>query len=396
MNATFPDLRSAIRSFACGLLAVFSCAALHAWAQQATVTLISPANGTVLTAPASISLLAGATQPTGYTISKVEFFRGGTTLIGTVTTAPYFMTWNNVAQGSYALTAKVTAIKTGSPTLTATSTVVNITVNPPAPTVGLSIPATASGAYPPGGNITLSAVVGAPPSGYTVSKVEFFRDGTLIGTDTTAPYSFIWTNVQQGNYLLSAQATAIKSGSPTLTVISSPQLAKVTIPPTVNLTSPTDGAFFAHPATITLSATASDSDGSIAKVHFIVNGAYGEQSIYTVTQPPYTIVFQAWPMFETFPYFQEIQALAEDNQGAVSYSGVTVYLVESAGPTATLSPTALTLAEASSGTLTATLSAGQASDQQITVTSSNPGIASVPSVVTVPAGQTSTSIAVSA
>jgi hypothetical protein len=38
--------------------------------------------------------------------------------------------------------------------------------------------------------------------------------------------------------------------------------------PTVTLTAPSNGATFAAPATINLSASASDSDGSIAKVEF--------------------------------------------------------------------------------------------------------------------------------
>ena len=41
----------------------------------------------------------------------------------------------------------------------------------------------------------------------TISKVDFYRDSTLLGTDTTAPYSFTWNNVTDGNYILTAKAT---------------------------------------------------------------------------------------------------------------------------------------------------------------------------------------------
>ncbi|MBC8085408.1 MAG: T9SS type A sorting domain-containing protein, partial [Hymenobacter sp.] len=41
----------------------------------------------------------------------------------------------------------------------------------------------------------------------TVSSVEFFNGGTLLGTDTSAPYSFAWANVPAGSYSLTAKAT---------------------------------------------------------------------------------------------------------------------------------------------------------------------------------------------
>src|SRR5687768_12195270 len=77
---------------------------------QVTVTLTAPASGAIVTPGANLTISANATAPSGYTLSKVEFFRG-TTLIGTDTSAPYSINWNNVPQGNYTLTAKATAIK---------------------------------------------------------------------------------------------------------------------------------------------------------------------------------------------------------------------------------------------------------------------------------------------
>src|SRR5258708_27573369 len=74
--------------------------------------------------------------------------------------------------------------------------------------------------FPPGGNIPISATATAP-AGYTISKVEFFHDTTLIGTDFSAPYSITWSNVPQGSYILSAKATATKSNQPDQTGTSS-------------------------------------------------------------------------------------------------------------------------------------------------------------------------------
>lgn len=63
---------------------------------------VLPANG--LTAPASVTLNAAATDPDG-SISKVEFYRDGV-LLGSDTVAPYSYSLTNVAAGNYSITAK--------------------------------------------------------------------------------------------------------------------------------------------------------------------------------------------------------------------------------------------------------------------------------------------------
>jgi hypothetical protein len=68
------------------------------------VSITSPSAGQAFTAPASIPIVATATE-SGGSISKVEFF-SGTTLLGTATTSPYSYTWSNVPSGSYSLTAE--------------------------------------------------------------------------------------------------------------------------------------------------------------------------------------------------------------------------------------------------------------------------------------------------
>jgi RHS repeat-associated protein len=89
------------------------------------VSLTSPAGGATFTAPANITLTASAADTDG-TITKVEFFHGGTNLIATFTEEfPYTFNWTNVAAASYSLTAKATD-NSGA---TTTSAPVNITVN---------------------------------------------------------------------------------------------------------------------------------------------------------------------------------------------------------------------------------------------------------------------------
>lgn len=66
----------------------------------------------------------------------------------------------------------------------------------------------------PGSDITIMA--DAVDSDGSVSKVEFFVDGgTKLGEATTAPYSFTWSDVAEGDYTLTAKATDNEGGART-------------------------------------------------------------------------------------------------------------------------------------------------------------------------------------
>ena len=70
------------------------------------ITITVPANGATFSAPVTITINAAASDSDG-AVSKVEFYNG-TALLNTDSTAPYSYTWNNVAAGTYRLTAKAT------------------------------------------------------------------------------------------------------------------------------------------------------------------------------------------------------------------------------------------------------------------------------------------------
>jgi hypothetical protein len=92
--------------------------------QPPTVSLTSPADGAVFTAPAKISLAATAADTDG-NVARVEFF-SGTTKLGEDTSAPYTLQWNAgpATAGTHTLTARATD-NAGAPT---TSTARTITV----------------------------------------------------------------------------------------------------------------------------------------------------------------------------------------------------------------------------------------------------------------------------
>lgn len=79
-----------------------------------------------------------------------------------------------------------------------------------APSVTITSPVNAEN-FLPGSDITIT--VAAEDSDGTVTRVEFYEGGgNLLGVDATAPYSFEWTDVAEGDYLLTATAVDNEDG----------------------------------------------------------------------------------------------------------------------------------------------------------------------------------------
>jgi len=93
-------------------------------------------------------------------------------------------------------------------------------------------------------------------------------------------------------------------------------------PPSIALTSPTDGAAFGEPASILLEASASDTDGAIARVDFYA----GSTIVGTATAAPYAV---EWNDARAGMY--SITAVATDNAGLESRSTAARISVTSAG-----------------------------------------------------------------
>ena len=227
-----------------------------AWA--VSVSLTSPTNS-VVSGPATITVAATATPGTGRRILRVDFFRG-TTRVGTDTSAPYGVVLNNVPVGTYVFTAL--AIDSGGSV--AISDPVVVRVDSP-PSVALTTP-TNNSTFVPGADIPVAA--SASDLDEIVRKVEFFAGDTLIGTQVLAPYQITWSNVPSGRYRLTARATDLAG----LVTTSTPVMITVGSAPTVAITSPTPGAIVKG-GTITVTAQANDSDGSVVKVEFFDGGS---------------------------------------------------------------------------------------------------------------------------
>lgn len=72
------------------------------------------------------------------------------------------------------------------------------------PTVSITSPAN-NADYTLPADVTITA--GASDGDGTVMKVTFYQGTTLLGEDTSAPFSYTWTNVPAGAYVLTALAT---------------------------------------------------------------------------------------------------------------------------------------------------------------------------------------------
>jgi hypothetical protein len=170
-----------------------------------TVTLTSPPDGLMVAFPASMVLAATASDPDGL-VAKVEFFvttvsgnSTNVTLLLTDPASPYGFTWTNAPAGTHVLRAVVTD-NLGS---TGVSAPVTVVVNA-APTVAITSPS--SGAIlDAGSNVSITAA--AADADGSVSLVEFYEGVNLIGSDSTSPFSMVWSNVAVGEYVLTAQAT---------------------------------------------------------------------------------------------------------------------------------------------------------------------------------------------
>jgi regulation of enolase protein 1 (concanavalin A-like superfamily) len=288
-----------------------------------TVSISSPASGASFTAPASIAISATAGDTDG-SVTRVDFY-SGTQLVGSATASPFTYTWSNVPAGTYSLTA----VATDNEAATTTSQPVSVTVggNKP-PTVSISSPATGA-SYTAPASITISATVGDTDG--SVTRLDFYAGAQLVGSVTTTPNTITWSNVAAGTYSLTAVATDNAGATATSQPVSVTVTAATNKPPTVSISAPAAGTSYTAPASITISATAADTDGSVTRVDFYANG----QLRGSDTSSPFSF---PWSSVAAGTY--SLTAVATDNTGATATSapvGVTVTTAVNKPPTVSIS-----------------------------------------------------------
>lgn len=84
------------------------------------------------------------------------------------------------------------------------------------PSVSLTAPTPGGSAAAPA---TINLAANASESDGSIQRVEFYQGGTLLGTDTGAPYTFAWTGAPAGSYLLTAKAYDNQGAATTSTAV---------------------------------------------------------------------------------------------------------------------------------------------------------------------------------
>ncbi|WP_326543927.1 Ig-like domain-containing protein [Pseudorhodoferax sp.] len=194
-----------------------------------------------------------------------------------------------------------------------------------APSVALTAPASGT-VYPSAPASVAMTATATDDAGIT--RVDFYANGVLVGTDSVAPYQATWSGAGIGTHTLFARAFDSDGQS----ADSAPVSIRVNAPPSVWLTAPSPGTLFPGPtATIDMGATASDTDSSgIARVEFYANGAL----VGSAASAPYTF---SWPGVPTGTY--GLMARAFDTDGGHADSATVSVQVSGAVPSPTVTLT---------------------------------------------------------
>ncbi|SFG69650.1 Serine protease, subtilisin family [Duganella sp. CF458] len=155
-----------------------------------------------------------------------------------------------------------------------------------------------------------------------VSRVELYAGGTLVGTDTTAPYSFSWNTASRtdGATTLTAKAYDstgnVGSGSVNVTVANATTTAPTTdvTPPTVAITNPINGSTVS--GNVSIAVSASDNVG-LSSVSLYVDGALKASGTGALS---YT-----WNSRKATKGSHTVQAVARDKAGNSTTKSVQVW-----------------------------------------------------------------------
>ncbi len=228
-----------------------------------TVSITAPTSGSALSG--SVSVNVTASDNVG--VTRVEISVDGI-VKSTDVTSPYSYSWNTFVEinGSHTVAARAFDAAGNSASVSVTVTISNVTPDTTPPTVSITAPSngvTVSGNIPV--NVTATDNVG-------VNRVEYSVDGVSVSTDIASPFVFNWNTASysNGSHTVTAKAfdAAGNNTSASITVTVS-NVTPDTIPPTVSITAPANGATVSGSVNVT--ANASDAIG-VARVQFIVDG----------------------------------------------------------------------------------------------------------------------------
>ncbi len=164
---------------------------------------------------------------------------------------------------------------------------------------------TTNTSYNSNANVNITATASAKGG---ASKVEFYSGDQILGTDSSAPYSYTWNNLPAGLFRITAKAYDAAGNAFFATPIS---IVGNNTPPQVSIVSPQQYTTFLNGSYFNITANANDTDGTVASVQF----NNGTSNIGLATDSPY---IYKWYGSSTGTY--NITAIAIDNLGATTVS----------------------------------------------------------------------------
>ncbi len=290
-----------------------------------STSLTSPTTGTTVLGTTQ-QVAANATDNVG--VTKVEFYIDGTTTLlnctpNPDTTSPYLCIWNTttVSNGTHTITSKAYDAAGNSAISSVVSVnVQNVVTDTTAPvftpTGALSSPS-ANLSVPVGTSYDITAHA---TDNVGMAKVEFYKDGVLINTQTSGPnsdFTYSWNTIgltvgSTHSWTAKAYDTASPANVSTTTArVITIGAGADTTPPTASITNA--GGYYKGGTRMTLKATSSDNVG-VTKTEFYVN----DVKKCTDTTSPYTC---SWSMpSSTTVTSYVIKAKAYDAAGNVGTS----------------------------------------------------------------------------
>ncbi len=271
-----------------------------------TVAVLTPANNSQVSG--IVQMTADATD--NNSVTSVEYFVDSSSIGVGGTGSNYSKYWISTAVGDGVHEVKARATDIAGNVTDSSNT--SITVDNNAPVVEIISPTnfqTVSGIFELGAIASDSA---------GVTSVEFYVDGNLIGEDTSAPYTYMWdTTVYPHNsaHVISAKAYDV-GGHVTTTSDNKFVTVLDIIAPTVNITSPLNGAVVPRGQVTVIQASSADVSG-IQKVEFRVNGNLK----CTDTTAPYSCNWSV-PAQRNKSY--NLQAKSYDNAGRTATHTISV------------------------------------------------------------------------
>lgn len=208
----------------------------------------------------------------------------------------------------------------------------------PPQSVSLTAPAAGSShaVVSPGGSITLSATATPSSGSQSITLMNFLVNGTSVGTDNTAPFSFAWQPSAPGTYEIIAVASDSSSQSGN-TLASSPITVTVSAVRTLSIVTPPANTTIARGSEIWVRANPVLSDGVIKNVRYILNSATtGDVPLGEVTAPPYALRTTFNQVANAYTLFAEMR---DSNDVLVATSQaipLTIATATGAGPTVLL------------------------------------------------------------